>query len=451
MSRSLVKTVVIVVLIAGAMPQTSRAQVATLDVALAHPTLLAGSRQTTYLKVGLKGNKLPPSKRRPPVNVALVLDKSGSMAGSKLAQAKDAAIRALDRLDSNDIVSVTVYDTTVRVVWPATKLTDRQAVIQAIQSISADGNTALFAGVSKGAAEVRKFLDRERVNRVILLSDGLANEGPSHPQTLGELGASLMKEGISVTTLGLGLGYNEDLMFQLAYHSDGNHVFVEQATELAAVFNREFSDVLSVVAQEVTIKVRCAPGIRPVRLLGLGGDINGQEAIVRLNQLYSDQEIYALLEVEVPATGSEEVRPVAAVEVAYANIQTGSTERLTAAPILRFDASTAIVQARVNQKVMTECVIQIANERNAMATTLRDQGKLAEAKSLLDTNFLYLRDNAKELNSPELHEQALENKLQSEGLSPDEWQKTRKSMRHSQYSGGRGRARPSTPEQSQEP
>lgn len=421
--------------------QSAQGRQALLDVSLAHPTLLAGAPQTTYLKVGLTGFKISPSGTRPPVNVALVLDKSGSMTGSKLAQAKDAAIRALTRLNGNDIVSVIAYDSTVRVVVPATKLTDKRAVRQAIESIQAAGNTALFAGVSKGAAEVRKFLDRNRVNRVILLSDGLANVGPSTPSALGELGASLMKEGIAVTTLGLGLDYNEDLMVNLARRSDGNHVFVEQATELATVFNHEFNDVLSVVAQEITIHIRCAPGIRPVRLLGIDGEINGQDVIVQLNQLYSEQEKYVLLEVAVPESTAMQVQPVAEVEVSYANMQTKTTDQLTSAISVHFDPSASVVEERTNIEVMTECVLQIANERNVQAVALRDQGKTKQAKELLESNYAYLAANAEGLKSEKLQQRALDNDSQSKNLDKDNWLRTRKDMRSKQHEDARQQAK----------
>ena len=187
-------------------------------------------------------------------------------------------------------------------IVPATKLSDKEAVVQQIRRIEAGGSTALFAGVSKGADELRKFLDKNRVNRVILLSDGLANVGPQSPSELGSLGASLMKEGISVSTMGLGLDYNEDLMTKLAQNSGGNHSFIEQANDLARVFNQEFNDVLSVVAQEVAIDIRVAAGVRPVRVLNADAEINGQQVILQMNQLYSEQEKYVMLEVEVPGT-----------------------------------------------------------------------------------------------------------------------------------------------------
>src|SRR6185436_579493 len=139
-----------------------------------------GQKQTSYVRVGLTGIPINDTGRTP-VNVAIVLDKSGSMAGEKLRKAKEAAIVSIDRLGPNDIVSVIAYDQTVEVLVPATKVSDRLALHRAIERLSADGNTALFAGVSKGAAEVRKFLDPHRVNRIILLSDGQANIGPSSP------------------------------------------------------------------------------------------------------------------------------------------------------------------------------------------------------------------------------------------------------------------------------
>jgi len=144
--------------------------------------------------------------------------------------------------------------------------------------------------VVKGSTEIRKFLDRNRVNRVILISDGITNVGPSSPEALGNLGASLGKEGISVTTIGLGVGYNEDLMTKLAMYSDGNHAFAETPQDLARIFDHEFNDILSVVAQDVTIKITCDSNIRPIWVLGREAEIAGQNIILDFNQVYSNIE-----------------------------------------------------------------------------------------------------------------------------------------------------------------
>lgn len=418
-------------LVAGWVASASAGQVR-LDVSLDTPTMLADKKQPAFVKVGLTGFKLDSAEKRAPVNIAIVLDKSGSMEGEKIAKAKDAAIAAIGRLGASDIVSVIAYDSTVKVIVPATKLSDKEWIVQQVRGINAGGSTALFAGVSKGAEELRKFLDKNRVNRVILLSDGLANVGPQSPSELGALGASLMKEGISVSTMGLGLDYNEDLMTKLARNSSGNHVFIQQADDLVKVFNHEFNDVLSVVAQEVAIDIRVAEGVRPVRILNVDAEINGQQVIAQLNQLYSEQEKYVMLEVEVPATQAGKSREVAEVRVSYSNMQTKTTDRLTSAVSANFSASLAEVEAKLNTAVCAAAVLQISNETNKRATELRDQGDIEGARKLLLGNSAYLGKNAEKLKDKILQMRCADNLDQAQNVSGPEWSKYRKVMREQQ-------------------
>lgn len=405
-----------------------------LDVSMANPTLLAEKKQTTFVKVGLTGFPAPNKSARAPVNVAIALDKSGSMNGEKIEKAKEAAIAAVNRLGPQDLLSVVVYDSNVRVLVPATKLADRQYVIDRIREIHAGGQTALFGGVSKAAEEVRKFLDRERVNRVLLLSDGLANVGPQSPSELGSLGASLMKEGISVSTVGLGLDYNEDLMTQLAMKGGGNHVFIEKATDLVAIFNREFDDVLSAVAQEVSIEIRVASGIRPIRSLNMDAEINGQQVIVQMSQIYSRQEKYVMLELEVPPGKPGESRAVADVSVSYANLVTKTTDRLTSAIRVNFSDSQAECDKKVNKEVAVACALQVAACQNKLATDLRDKGDTEGARQLLLKNSEFLRDKAAAYGSAALDERGKDNAYQAGKLGDADWSKSRKIMRGLQYS-----------------
>ncbi len=413
-------------------PQSIANQVG-MEVAMANATLLADKKQTTYLKVGLTGFELASHKQRTAVNVTIVLDKSGSMSGQKIDQARNAAIRAIERLAADDIVSVIAYDSTVKVIVPATKLTDKQAVIEQIRQINSGGSTALFAGVSKGAAELRKFFDHDRVNRMILLSDGLANVGPQSPSELGELGASLNKEGIAVSTLGLGLDYNEDLMVKLAKRSGGNHHFIENAADLVRIFNYEFDDVLSVVAQEVSITIDLEPGIRPVRVLNTDAEINGQQVITNLSQLYAKQEKHVLLEVEIPATGAGQTIKVAKVHVSYANMATNKTDELTGAVNVSFSTSADEVAAGVKNSVLEASVLLIANEKNKLATAYRDQGRVEEAKKLLFANGVYLEEYGKLLNSMKCAEACELNRVQASSLDDaNAYRRTRKLMLESQ-------------------
>ncbi len=413
-------------------PLAPATRTARLDVALGQPLAVAGQKNKVYLKVGLTGLALEDAGDRPPVNVSIVLDKSGSMGGQKLHQAKEAARLAVDRLAPSDIVSVVAYDSTVRVVVPATKAMDKRTIHHGIDRLSAGGNTALFAGVSKGAEELRKFFDRNRVNRVVLLSDGLANVGPSSASELARLGASLMREGMSVTTLGLGLDYNEDLMAQLARAADGNHAFIERASDLARFFELEFGTVLKVVGRNATLTIDCAPGVRPVRLLGRDGDIVGQQVVVRLNQLYASEEKFALLELEVPPGELGGRMPVARVEASYGNLLTQMTDRLRGGVDIGFVATAAEADRARDQSVMVKAIELVANERNRMALMLNDQGRTREARQVLQDNAAWLDDNFQRYKAPSLQKLKRANNEDASNLDGENYRRQRKKMRKRQ-------------------
>ena len=296
-----------------------------VQTALSHPNLPAAPH-TSYLKVGLVAGDA--RQERPLANVALVLDRSGSMMGEKLQRAKEAAKLAVERLRPDDVVAVVTYSDTVSVLVPATRAVAREAILEAIDSIGASGSTALFAGVSKGAEEVRRFYHPHRVNRIVLLSDGLANVGPSSPAALGSLGESLGREGIGVTTIGLGLDYNEDLMTQLAGRSEGNHFFAQTPEDLQRGFDLEFSIGLAVAMRDVRVAIRCAEGVRPVRLLSGTGDIVGQQVAVRLNQLYAGKEAVVLLELQTAFPEPRPAYPVASLVVTGSDLRSRSVARL---------------------------------------------------------------------------------------------------------------------------
>ena len=392
-------TLCMAAVVVGLASETRAADQLTLNVSPVRTVLKANEKANTWIQVELIGFKQESTKKRAPVNLAIVLDRSGSMDGEKINQAKKAAIDAIRQLGPNDIVSIVTYDDVVNVLVPATKLTEVDQVIAKIRSIEVGGRTALFAGVSKGVAEVRKFLDKEHVNRVILLSDGLANVGPSSPGALASLGESLVKENISVSTFGLGLGYNEDLMSGLASNSGGNHLFVEDAEVLVDAFRREFDDVLSVVAQEVDIEVTIPEGIRPVRVLGNDSDIAGQKILTRLAQVYSEQQRYVLVEVEVPASEVGTKRELATVSVAYANMATHQNDKLSGSTKVTFSNSDSEVSASINKAVMADVVTLISSEQSKLATQYLDDGDLEKCKTTLRSNSEILSQYALECPS----------------------------------------------------
>jgi Ca-activated chloride channel family protein len=398
------------------------------------PVLLAGQQQNVFLRVGLTGCEPMMLDKRPPVNVAIVIDKSGSMSGEKIEKAKESAILALHRLKANDIASVVVYDSGVEVLVPATKMTSREDMIRKIRRISAGGSTALHAGVQTGAKEVRKFRSNRHVNRIVLLSDGLANVGPDSPKALGDLGACLVDEGISVTTIGLGLGYNEDLMSQLAFRSDGGHYFAEDADELAGIFDQEFGKSLSVVAQDVHIEIICGEGMRPIRILGREGKIKGRTVTMDIQNIYSQHEKYAIIEVEVPEHAKGKRREIATAKLSYQNMHDNKKDNGLKTLDITFSDSQSKVDSQLNKQVLADAVEQIAIVNNERALALRDAGKTEQAKEALMMNSGYLRSNAQKLGSSKLDSYATENEYDAQGLEDKDWGRQRKSMRESQTS-----------------
>ncbi len=229
--------------------------------------LPAGDVQNAIIKITLDAPPAPTNISRPPVNLSIVLDRSGSMSGKKIERAKEAAIEALKRLSEKDIFSLVVYDHAVNTIIPAQRAVNTDMMINRIRAIRSGGSTALFGGVSQGAAEIRKYIGGNFVHRIILLSDGLANVGPDTPADLGRLGAALIKENISVTTIGVGTDYNEDLMARLSQKSDGNIYFVESSYDLPKIFTAELGDVLNVVAKKVKVIIEVPEGIYPIAII----------------------------------------------------------------------------------------------------------------------------------------------------------------------------------------
>jgi Ca-activated chloride channel homolog len=420
-----------------AAPAAGANQSITLDARLAQPVMKDGVAQKNYLRVAVGGCRPQPAQNRTPVNVAIVIDRSGSMQGPRIAQAREAAIMAAYRLGPDDVASVVVFDQRVDVVVPAQQVVDHGLFRHRIQQIAAGGSTAIYDGVLKGRDEVLKFRDARRLNRIVLLSDGQANVGPSRPDDFARLGAALLAQGVSISTIGLGLGYNEDLMLQLARAGDGNHAFASEPADLIQIFNREFNDVLASCAQTVSIDIELRPGVRAVKALSRDGTINGSKAQFRLNQVYASTEHYVLLEVEVDrelAVAGTAEQELGTVKVDYTQAEGGARQTLAAAIRGRFSASEAETKAGADAKVAEAVLEQVVLERNRLAVTLRDQGRFEESQDLLKQNAQDIKSHAAtaETTSPYLvglGDQYRALSLQPAPATPDQKAAQRKTLR----------------------
>jgi Ca-activated chloride channel family protein len=394
-----------------------------LRVDVDRAVLPSASTEKAVVKIALDGLRPPRRELRPPVNLALVIDRSGSMSGAKIAKAREAALEAVRRLSPNDLVSLVAFDSRVETLVRAQRVGNGRRIEEAICQIEANGNTALYGGVTAAAAEVRKHSEDGRYfNRIILLSDGLANVGPNSPDDLGRLGTSFMKEGISVTTVGLGLGFNEDLMTRLAQRSDGNTYFVENSDDLPGIFAAELGEVLNVIARRVVIEIEFPAGVRPIGFVGREGIIRGQRAELTLSQIYGGQEKFALVEVEVAPNQPGEEREIARARVSYEDALNQRSATLTARRSVQFSANRAEVVASADHKVQTDYAANVMAVAKDEAVTLVDSGQRERAGAVL-------REKARELNevAKEYHNSAVggmaraaapeADRLASEGLS----------------------------------
>ena len=362
-----------------------------LRVEVDRPVLPAGSTQRAVLKVALDSVRLPRSETRPPVNLALVIDRSGSMHGDKIEYAKAAAIEAVRRLEPDDVFALIAFDHEAETLVPACRVGDRRGLEARIRSIVPRGNTAIYGGVTQAAAELRRNLeDRRYTHRMILLSDGLANSGPSRPDDFARLGATFIREGISVSTVGLGNDYNEDLMTRLARKSDGNTYFVSSSRDLPNIFTTELGDVLSVIARRVVVTVEFPAQVRPLSFVGREGDIHGQRAEFSLNQLYGGQEKFALIEVEIAAGGAGEERELAHARVEFEDALNRRSESIAVRRQVSFSASEAKVISSADRKVQADYAVNALAVAKDEAIALVDSGKRDQAARTL-------RERTKEL------------------------------------------------------
>ena len=266
----------------------------------------------------------PPAARtssRAPLNLALVLDRSGSMHGDKLQYVQQAACHVLDLLDERDRVAVVAYDDQVTLLAPGAPMTaaNRAAAQRAIQALRPGGWTDLSGGWLEGCRELAAHQARSELSRALLLTDGLANRGITEIEALTEHARELRRRGIATSTFGVGLDFNEQLLEVLAEQGGGHFYYIDRPGEIPGVFRRELGELLSVVAREAFLSIAVPAGVG-LELLGeLPHERQGQRLRVFLGDLCAGERrmIYtrALVPPDAPGTSV-----VLRAELGYADL-----------------------------------------------------------------------------------------------------------------------------------
>jgi Ca-activated chloride channel family protein len=290
-----------------------------LEGRLGHRVLAAEQAATTYLYAEMTATTGKVAKTPAPLDLAIVIDRSGSMRGQRLQNAIDAAQGAVRRLRDGDRVSVAAYNTMVEdVVAPTTiDASTRDRVVAAIGTIAAAGDTCISCGLETGLARVQGRTGM--VRRLLLLSDGEATAGVREVAGFKAIAARCREAGVSITSIGVDTQYNERVMAALALESNGRHYFVENAASLPAVFDKELASLNKTLAMDAEIVVTPAPGITVEQVYDRTHRIEGNQVVVPLGTFAESERKTLLVALRTPANRAGQL-DVARVELRYRDL-----------------------------------------------------------------------------------------------------------------------------------
>lgn len=241
-----------------------------LDVRLGNPTIPSSGGEV-WLQIGLQAREIE-DRIRTPLNLALVLDASGSMdAPDKMPYLKQSLMVFLQSLEPEDIVSIVTYDTNAQLIYPASFVGDKMWIEEVVHRIRPGAMTNLHAGMMLGFEQVDRNFDIRRNNRVLLLTDGIANTGEIDPRQIAEDALVYNEKGIYLSTIGLGLDMNDYLLSTLAQQGHGAYHFVDSAQEMDKVFRKEADGLVERVANNVRVQIKPSTMFHLIEVTGYDG------------------------------------------------------------------------------------------------------------------------------------------------------------------------------------
>lgn len=345
----------------------------------------AGQVNERYILVTLKVPAREIKADRLPLNLSLIIDRSGSMSGDKLKYVKEAVIHALRLLGANDRVSIVIYDDSIEVLAPSQTLSGevRQRLTKLVQEVYSGGSTDLHGGWLKGAELVRDHFSPNYINRLFLLTDGLANVGVTDHETLVTKAKALRREQLSTTTFGVGDDFNEFLLQGMAQNGGGRFYFIASPHQIPNYFQGELGEMMNMVARDMILTADGADDVllELVNKIPQHGDAHHLQAL--LGDSYSDDERQVIFKVTLPAC---ELRQQVTVQfgLQYEDVQQHQRINLPTTT-LTFTAvsESAYHQQEVNQAVLDKAMTQVVNEAKMEMLRLGKDKKVKEARQVM--------------------------------------------------------------------
>lgn len=346
------------------------------DIQLNHPIIVANEKSIIYAVIKLDAITVKEDEmmKRPQLNLSLVLDRSGSMSDKgKMEYSIEASKSLIDFLDTSDILSIVEYDDQISVLWPASPMESPNIAKRRIEELYPRGSTNLTGGMLKGVKEVNKNKNSDKLNRVILLSDGLANMGITNPIQIKELVQEAKSSGVRISTMGLGLDYNEDLMLSIAEHGGGNYYFIENPRQMQRIFEQEINTLFTTVAKDIKVTLDFPNSIKSIETFGYVSSIKNNQLSVDIENLYSGESRTILLRMELDPQSDEEFT-LGKLNINYFDIEKNNKSEIKNNITAKTTINIEDYKKAINQKVEAEAILIEADKKHEEYIKMYEKG-----------------------------------------------------------------------------
>lgn len=355
-----------------------------MAVRLSDPLLTVGGARDEYVKLELQAVAV--AGARAAVNLAVVLDRSGSMAGEKLESARRAAHALVDRLDERDRLAFVTFGSNVTLLFPSTPCAPsaRGRMHAAIDHIDDMGGTNLSGGLQAGVREVAAHAEGYSVNRVILISDGEANEGVTSREGLAAITRAALRRKVSVSAFGVGVDFDEDTMELLAESGGGNYRFLATGAGLEPIFNSELSQLSTAVAAAPALQLTLPEGVTLAEVYGYAFEREGNHLRIAMPDFAAGEHRKVLVQLHVDARAVGAL-PVGEVALAYTDLLQGRRAvQLAERPVATVVESEARASADRDRETYAQVARVHAATRAKKAASLYAAGYVDDAERELD-------------------------------------------------------------------
>lgn len=350
--------------------------------------------------------KIVKNVKRLPLNIVVVLDKSGSMSSAgKMSNAKEAITFIIKNLTGEDTFSLVAYDSHVSTIVEPVKVENKSVLIDKIFQISPGGSTNLSGGMLEGYNLAEKNYKSNQINRVLLISDGLANVGITDPFQLQKI-AKERSEKISTSTFGVGKYFNEKLMTNIAEYGNANYYYIDQSDKIPNIFSKELSGLLAVAAQNCSIDIIPGNGVSVKKVYGFKFDRNGDGIKIKLGDLISQEKKICLIEFVIPERKNN--LSVGNISLEYDDaVDFKGRMKFKKDISLMYTSDAMLAKKNINHLVLSDMELFLSSESMERAMDEADDGDFKKAKDNISVSYNRVRNVMQNINSREMKKQAL--------------------------------------------